>query len=52
MKLDNNQLINICGGGAISGSLFNSIGRVLENIMDIGRSLGTSIRMIYSGRTC
>lgn len=52
MKLENYQLIKVQGGGAISGTLLNSIGRVIESVMDVGRSLGTAIRMIYSKKTC
>lgn len=52
MKLENNDLINIYGGSTISGTLLNSVSRILETIMDVGRSLGTSIRMIYSGKRC
>jgi hypothetical protein len=52
MKLENNELINIYGGSTISGTLLNSVSRILETIMDVGRSLGTSIRMIYSGKRC
>ena len=52
MKLEYNDLINIYGGSTISGTLLNSVSRILETIMDVGRSLGTSIRMIYSGKRC
>ena len=53
MKLENHELIKINGGSAnITGAFINSIGRALDAIMDVGRSLGTAIRMIYSGRSC
>lgn len=53
MNLKNQELIEIRGGStAISGTLLNSIARMIESVMDVGRSLGTAIRMIYSNKTC
>ncbi len=51
MKLENAQLIKVTGG-AITSSMLNAVSRIIESIMDVGRSLGTAIRMIYSNRTC
>ena len=51
MKLENCELIQIIGGN-ISGTLLNSISKIIDTIMDVGRSLGTAIRMIYSKRSC
>ena len=53
MRLENCELIQITGGAInITGAFLNSIGRALDAIMDVGRSLGTSIRRIYSRRVC
>ena len=53
MRLENNQLIKINGGATnISGAFLNSIGRAIDAIMDVGRSLGTAIRRIYSRNVC
>ncbi len=52
MKLENNKLIEIVGGSTISGTVLNSVNKLIESIMDVGRSLGTAIRMIYSKRSC
>ncbi len=51
-KLKNNQLIMIRGGLNISGTLLNSIARLMNSIMDVGRSLGSGIRRMVSGRKC
>ncbi len=50
--LQNNQLIMIKGGLNISGTLLNSIARLMNSIMDAGRSLGSGIRRMVSGRKC
>lgn len=52
MKLENHELIIIRGGASISATFLNSISRLVESLMDVGRSLGTAIRMIYSNRSC
>ncbi len=52
MKLENAQLINIQGGSSITSGMLNAISRIIDSIMDVGRSLGTAIRMIYSNRSC
>ena len=52
MELNKNQLINIVGGINISGTLINSIVKGINAILDLGRSLGSSIRRIKSGNIC
>lgn len=39
-------------GGAISASLITSLVRAVDGLLDLGRSLGTAIRRLYSGRVC
>ena len=51
MKLDNDNLIKVVGG-SISGTLLNSITNLIDTIMDVGRSFGTAIKMMFSGRSC
>ncbi len=51
MIINNEEMINV-SGGAISGSMLNAISRGLSTLLDLGRSLGTAIRMIYSGKRC
>ncbi len=50
--LEKNQLIIIKGGLNISGTLLNSIARLMNSILDVGRSFGSGIRRIVSGKKC
>ncbi len=51
MIVNNQELLEV-SGGAITGTFINSISRAINSILDIGRSLGTAIRMIYSKTKC
>lgn len=48
------EALEIKGGIAkfISGTFLNSISRMISTLLDFGRSFGTSIRMITSGKKC
>lgn len=50
-KLDDRELLLI-EGGKISAALINSLLRGASLILDLGRSLGTTIRRITSKKTC
>ena len=51
--LNNNELMNVEGGASyLTASFLNAASRALSTIMDIGRSLGTSIRRMFSGSYC
>lgn len=55
MRLEENELINIKGGAttySLSSTMLNSVSKVIDTIMDVGRSLGTAIRRIYSDNLC
>ena len=54
MTLNVCELKEIKGGASniFSATFFNAIARSLSTLADIGRSLGTSIRMIFSRRVC
>lgn len=52
MKLENNELLKIEGGINISGTLLNSIAKLISTIFDIGRAIGSAISMTKSGRKC
>lgn len=52
MILENTTLVNIEGGIRISGTLLNSLAKLLTTIFDLGRSVGTSINMAKTGRKC
>lgn len=51
ITLNKKELINI-NGGSISGTLINAFSRGISSLLDLGRSLGTSIRRIMSGNLC
>lgn len=46
------ELINVKGGAAFSASFLNAISRAVETVYNLGRSFGSSIRMIISGAKC
>ncbi len=50
--MSNQELIMIQGGGWLSASFMNAAARVVNSALELGRSLGTSIRMIISGTHC
>ena len=50
-KLNEKEMLNI-SGGAISASFINAIARGINTLLDLGRSLGTSIRRSISGKVC
>lgn len=45
------ELYNIYGG-AFSAALFNALSRGINTIYELGRSLGTSLKMIISKKKC
>lgn len=49
--MSNEELVNVVGG-AITATWFNSISRIITTICDLGRTVGTAINMIFSGRRC
>lgn len=52
MILNNNKLLTIEGGASISGTLLNSIAKLINTIFDVGRAIGTAISMSTSGKKC
>ena len=47
------ELMEIKGGtNYLSGSFISSLVRAGNTLLDMGRSLGTSIRRIFSGNVC
>lgn len=50
--LNNEELYNINGGVTISGTLINSIAKLITTILDLGRAIGSAIRMVGSGSKC
>ena len=51
-ELNKETLLNIDGGLSINGSIINAFARALESVLGLGRSLGTAIRRINSGKLC
>ncbi len=51
MQLNETELYKIKGGG-ISTTLLNSVARLITTVLDLGRTVGTSIRRIYSKNYC
>lgn len=50
--MTNQELMVISGGGWLTATFLNAVSRALTTISDLGRSVGTSIRMIASGKRC
>lgn len=50
--IQNEELINITGGTAINASLINAIARGAEFLYNLGRSIGSSLRMIITKKSC
>lgn len=51
MKLTEKQMMNLYGG-AITGTMINSLVRGINALLDLGRSLGTAIRRISGNNIC
>ncbi|MDD2238523.1 MAG: hypothetical protein PHH51_01380 [Bacilli bacterium] len=52
MKLENAEMLKIVGGINISGTLLNSIAKLISTIFDVGRAIGSAISMSKSKRRC
>ncbi|MDD2392321.1 MAG: hypothetical protein PHU94_05255 [Bacilli bacterium] len=50
--LNKNELIDIKGGINLTGTLISSIIKGVNTFLDLGRSLGSSLRRSFSGKTC
>ena len=52
VELRKDEMLNVCGGAGVSASMLNAISRAVTTLVDLGRSLGTSIRRSFSGKIC
>ncbi len=54
MVLSNEELIRVIGGASkgISTTLFNSIARLVTVLVDLGRTIGSSISRIKNKNYC
>jgi len=50
--MTNQELMIISGGGWLSATFLNAASRAVSTIMDFGRTVGTTIRMLVSGKRC
>ena len=51
-NLNKEEMLNIIGGASWSSSWLNAISKAVTTLLDLGRSLGTSIRRSVSGKIC
>ena len=54
-ELNSKELLNIYGGATtnwLTATFINAAARILDTIMDVGRSLGTAIRRTTNGSIC
>lgn len=53
IKLTKEELVNITGGAnLLTASFLNSVARCIDALLEIGRSIGSSIRRISSNNIC
>ena len=46
------ELVNVVGGATINASWINALARGIDTLYNLGRSLGTALRMLTKGITC
>lgn len=51
-RLHQQELLLIRGGATFSGTLLNASSKAIDLVLDLGRSLGTTIRMWLTGSRC
>ncbi len=51
-ELEKTELLEIQGGLKFSASLLSSVVRGVNSLLELGRSIGTAIRRISTGRLC
>jgi hypothetical protein len=52
-KLNYDELLNISGGSTtVSATLINAFARGISTILELGRSIGSSIRRITTNKVC
>lgn len=53
IELKREELLSISGGANyLTASFLNAVSRAITTLVDLGRSLGTSIRRSISGKVC
>lgn len=51
-KIEETELFLIEGGINISGTLINSISSIIKTILEVGRSIGSSLRRLQDNKMC
>lgn len=49
--LSNEELMSV-KGGSLTSQFLNAVTRAVETVLDLGRTVGSSIRRIFSGKLC
>lgn len=52
MRLNDLELYEINGGFSINATFINAIARIVTTILDVGRSIGSSIRRYKTKNMC
>lgn len=50
-KLNKQELVQVTGG-SITASFLNAMARGFDIVLEVGRSLGSALRRIFSGKKC
>jgi len=51
-ELSKKEMLNIDGGGSITGSMLNAVYKIIDTIYSIGESLGSYIRRVVENKMC
>lgn len=52
-QLNEKELIEVSGGAfSFNATFLNALSRSINTVLDFGRTIGTSIRMLFSKRVC
>lgn len=53
MEIKENELMGVQGGGiTVNATLINAFARAISTVLDLGRTVGSAIRRIYSKNYC
>lgn len=51
-KLNKDEMLSVSGGAGITASFVSAIVRGVNSFLDVGRSIGSSIRRIFERKVC
>jgi len=51
-ELSNKEMLNIEGGGSITGSMLTAVYKIIDTIYSIGESFGSYIRRVVEKKMC